>query len=413
MGRYLILTSIPPRFSRLINGRCVGSEYQRQCAESWRAAGFEIVSINSEAEVDAVRALDLPIEIMEGSAERPRLWEILRVANEAGTDLCAIVNADCKFIEYGNIANKLKPFCESTLMVSERIDVEGEAYAPVPGNCAGFDAFFFDPRIARGITQTDFSLGDPWWDYWFPCALAARGFGVQRIATPLVLHLAHKARWNQQDWEDGGNSFREQLIRQLHLPTCTEEFRNGFATAPVATMELPKLGELVHGWLWSQDSTVDVRFLPLDTPEQLLRRLRDYHSVDSVRQIANLELALSVWQQEASTLDVALKKFDMSPGQHLKNILRRPFDILRHKTFLSTIFILVLIIAITMGIATARLLNDPLVAIISCGSVLLIAASAVLYSYLESLIQPFRDVRAIARDLRLKAVKAKQATKQL
>jgi tetratricopeptide (TPR) repeat protein len=57
----------------------------------------------------------------------------------------------------------------------------------------GFDFFFFDRAAANALAHMTrpFAMGVPWWDYWFPLSLLLRGYNVQSLTRPAVLHLQH------------------------------------------------------------------------------------------------------------------------------------------------------------------------------------------------------------------------------
>jgi hypothetical protein len=411
MGKFPLFTSISPALGRLIKGSEVGREYQRRCIESWTAAGFHVVSINSKSEVDAVRALGLPMEVRGSSDGRPRIDDILRAAVEARSELCAIVNGDCRFIEYGDIADKIASFSERMLLVAERVDIETDANSPIPGNCAGFDAFFFNSNSLARIRETNFRIGDPWWDYWFPCELASQGLGVHRLATPLVLHLAHTPGWKRQDWVDNGKYFREQLTRQLAAPERSDEFSRAFSEIDVATIALIELAQFVHGWLRSQDDNLDVELLPLTNPtsEHLLRSLRDYHSVKSIEIINKQNTIISDLQFFKKTVGNTLEVVDnvvdnLDNGLNLSNseimlsMLGWPIKIIQSKPFHTILYCFMFLAILALNVFLSIIMKIP--GFFWVAFVLLVGATSVAVgvSYVKGKMWTLRQQTRILRE---------------
>ena len=44
-----VYTSIPPAMTRIVQGEEVGPTYQNACIDSWKEAGFKVVSLNCES----------------------------------------------------------------------------------------------------------------------------------------------------------------------------------------------------------------------------------------------------------------------------------------------------------------------------------------------------------------------------
>ena len=162
-SEFLLFTLIPPATSRMQNGKDEGAAYQRACVDSWIAAGFSVVSVNSNEEASTVRSLGLPIEVASiGSAGRPVISDILALASASGARLSGIVNSDCMFIGSVPITSTLAPRAKYSLFLCERTDIHTDTALPVPGHCAGFDGFFFDPSNVEGNSDRYFRLGDTW-----------------------------------------------------------------------------------------------------------------------------------------------------------------------------------------------------------------------------------------------------------
>ena len=62
----------------------------------------------------------------------------------------------------------------------------------------------FDAEAARALAEEamPYAMGVPWWDYWLPLALLARGRRVLMLNRPAIMHLEHPANWSN-DWSTG------------------------------------------------------------------------------------------------------------------------------------------------------------------------------------------------------------------
>jgi len=188
-----LFTSIRPPSS---DSEC---SYLRDCLNSWRVAGFDPVSASGPSEIEALRALDLPVVFAHLTEDgRPRIGALLEVIRDSGARFAGIINSDCKIIGIPSVAENLNASLSRRLALAWRIDV-GDA-GPVPS--VGFDAFFFDTRTLLD-DDLGFKIGDPWWDYWFPLACERMGAEVE-VLPPILTHRVHPLNWNKQQFEDKG-----------------------------------------------------------------------------------------------------------------------------------------------------------------------------------------------------------------
>lgn len=234
----VIVTSVPPRLSRLRGGIEVGPGYRAQCVASFRAAGFEVVSVNSEHEAHEVAALGLDIEIVTvAGSSRPTIGQLLAASRGRGVALAGIVNADCFILPMRDLTQRLHARTRRRLILAERLDVEPDG-TPLDTTTGGFDGFFFDPAdlpdAVLALGAPDLRLGDVWWDYWFPVAAMAAGLPVANLLQPVLGHLCHPARWDEAAYARNRNVFLKTLLRlsaepQAH-PVLVE------AAAPIVAM---------------------------------------------------------------------------------------------------------------------------------------------------------------------------------
>ena len=191
---FYLFTSVPPRLS--------GDElqHQREIISSWRAAGFTPVTVNGPSEIAQIAAYNLEIEIETASDDgKPLLSDILTAIRKKHGHRAGIINADCKMLEYPHLTATLEAVLENGLLYAERVDI-GDGRPPTVGDCQGFDAFFFNVGLLRGVNDSHMRLGETWWDYWLPLRLAANGAVLGNIGRPVIVHRRHAARWSEEGW---------------------------------------------------------------------------------------------------------------------------------------------------------------------------------------------------------------------
>ena len=189
-----IFTSIKPPNPENIS-------YLRDCLNSWVAAGFDPVTINGPREIETLRKLDLPARFSALPADgKPRIGAILSVIRKTGARFAGIINADCKLIGYSDNARNLEAGLDGRIALAWRLDDDNGQFSASP---YGFDAFFFDTRYLPP-DDFGFSIGDAWWDIWFPLACEAQGAIVEALKTPLLTHKVHPFNWNWDQYDENG-----------------------------------------------------------------------------------------------------------------------------------------------------------------------------------------------------------------
>jgi hypothetical protein len=178
--------------------------YLRDCLNSWRTAGFEAVAVNGPVEAEALRKLDLPIEFSVMATDgKPRIGAFLSAIRERSCRLAGIINSDCRIVGYPGLAANLQMQLDRRALLAWRVDVGDRKPSAVR---YGFDAYFFDSEIMPA-DDAGFSIGDSWWDYWFPLACEMRGARIEALASPLLTHKVHPLNWKTRKWDDGAHRF--------------------------------------------------------------------------------------------------------------------------------------------------------------------------------------------------------------
>jgi hypothetical protein len=204
-----LFTSLPPRVRRLArDGQDQGPAWTRACIQSWQRAGYRVVSVNSAAEADSVRAAYPGIEVAEvardGQARtgRPLIYvaDLLSMMAHCNQSCAALANADVMFTSAA--IERLAGWQPEGFAFSGRIDVDDFRFSN-PRLHGGVDFVIAQTCHLKDLAVPDFLFGTPWWDYWLPLALTGQGVqGVKLTAQglPVIAHLAHEERWNHGDF---------------------------------------------------------------------------------------------------------------------------------------------------------------------------------------------------------------------
>jgi hypothetical protein len=185
-----------------------GVAYLQDCLNSWCAAGFEPVAVNGPTEAEALRKLDLPVQFtVMASDGKPRIGAFLAAIRERSCRFAGIINSDCRIAGYPGLAANLERQLEGRALLAWRLDVSD--LKPSAARY-GFDAFLFDAQVMPA-DDAGFSIGDPWWDYWFPLACEMSGARVETFKLPLLTHKRHPLPWKRRRWEDGAHRFWTML----------------------------------------------------------------------------------------------------------------------------------------------------------------------------------------------------------
>lgn len=211
----LLITSLPPRMSRVAaDEKDIGAAYQRACIESWRAASFDPVSVNSSDE-DYPHAMRMAKVHRNASAVtgRPHVYfqDMLSIAaaQAQGKPFC-ITNADILMLPGSDLAERVMSLRPGEILFSRRTDIEQVGSTSGVPYDKGFDFFAMHPDDLSGVS-TQMIFGAPWWDHFLPLLMYLRGCKIHQADPKKILHLDHTERWNWSVWEMLGQRFLYEL----------------------------------------------------------------------------------------------------------------------------------------------------------------------------------------------------------
>jgi hypothetical protein len=301
--RFPIFTSIKPPAT------AGDLSYLRECLDSWRAVGFAPVAVNGPSEIAALRRLDLPIEYATLPTDgKPRIGAILSVIRKSGVRFAGIVNSDCRILPYPNLVSNLNTGLDRTVLVGWRIDVGGHEQSTAS---FGFDAYFFDTAILPN-DDAGYSIGGPWWDYWFPLACEVAGGKIETLTAPLLTHKVHPINYSSQQEIDGclrfWNCLRNWYSDGRAIPGWPfQKAYDRYRSQTIWPEQLSEISDLVRPWI--RRKAASISFLP---PE--LAEIESMLRLHGQALVANTEIArsLHILQTETRQLRsgiVALRNF--------------------------------------------------------------------------------------------------------
>jgi hypothetical protein len=216
-----LFTSLPPRLRGETIDPAAPASLQTALVETWHAAGYSPVSMNTVGEHQRHPGLRSAIEALgvksvtfnqavPPGAGRSRgrhdhlctLTEYLGVIHDySPSGPVAIVNADIG-LQVGARANDIAEHTPAEFFMGQRLDVV-QPPRPGDGPCGVMDIHGVDflafaseviPSLCRLVPE-NLRLALPWWDHYLPLALLALG-GRPRLIRPGALwHVVHGDRW--------------------------------------------------------------------------------------------------------------------------------------------------------------------------------------------------------------------------
>lgn len=267
MDRPTLYTSIPPRQDRQSFSADYGEAYQRECVASWHAAGFRVVSLNSDSEIESLHSKGLGVEFLPNGTQnaRTKIDDFLSAMAKSGEPIAGIINADCYLVHHGAFIQSLLDAARGSLVVLRRLNLDQETMRPTGQFCCGFDAFLLDTRFAGKINDgNDWSIGEPYWDYWFAIAMLVGGAPLKAPAVPALVHLGHEQKWQFETsnhsqakmWRNLVALYREQKLPRQVLQAIEQV---GPSVRPEEVGTIPLLDCIVP-WLMSSPEQIRPAF---------------------------------------------------------------------------------------------------------------------------------------------------------
>jgi len=250
-----LFTSIPPRMSRIVQGRDFGRSWQTACVKSWNDAGFRVVSLNPPEEIDGLRKSASSVKFLpipEG-IQRPRTWDFFEAAKASRSKVAGIINADCMILPQAGIIEHLRTDIDG-VVIAERLNLSNKNFVPTGSSCFGFDAFFFDVAALEFLEKDEhWRIGEVWVDYWIPLAFHLAGFSIKTMPAPVLLHLDHDIAWDLVKWERHFPKLVDFVRRHGGLRSDKRVSDELLRSRTLNRQEVTTLQHLLFNWLRSHE----------------------------------------------------------------------------------------------------------------------------------------------------------------
>lgn len=235
-----IVTSIPPVLSRRDpEGREIGEDYLARCIASWRACGFDPVTVNADGEALHPLIAELGVEVRRVPRDasaitgRPHVFlgDLLRAACAPGVRRVFVINADVELEADSAARERLHALGQGQAIALRRRDHDGTRDRQAPAYAGGVDMIGAGADLLAGLDCGDLVFGMPWWDHYLPLALWRRNADFVPMAGCALWHLRHGGRWDKRQHMRFGREF----LRLLEAGPARPE-RNPQAEAHVAAL---------------------------------------------------------------------------------------------------------------------------------------------------------------------------------
>ena len=259
------------------------------CAASWVQNGLRPRSLNAPQELDQIPTLagvssepfvqENPVVAPDHPG--PSLGNIFDVV--APDEPCAITNADVYLLKVSGLPSLIRDLTRDALLVARRTDVTGLLGSAQGIFTTGIDFVAFRPDTVMPVMEDpgirQFQLGVTWWDYVFPIA-ASFLVPVRRLREPFLIHHAHEAYWNNQQYETIRKQAKAVVAsfaqRQSAKSEVAREFLRRLALTETAGSEHEVdvgFSILCIEWLFGSLGPVQEIELPLDRDDAVFSAL--------------------------------------------------------------------------------------------------------------------------------------------
>ncbi len=244
-----VFSSLPPGMNRFDqDGRNIGIEHYQSCLQSWRAHGFEIVSVNSANETisDFVKTFAIPTAVIDRDAMvicgKPLVYfsDFMKLIHQRADGPVIITNADIELDLDRRDLDKLQALQRGTFICEPRIDYQHGRKTDGKSYTGGFDFFALHRDDLPMLFDCNLVFGMPWWDHYIPVALLARRFKQIRLsAASGIYHLDHSERWDMERFFSFGHLFRKDLDLIANTTNVSQGFQTMYTRLQVIEQKNP------------------------------------------------------------------------------------------------------------------------------------------------------------------------------
>jgi len=212
-------------------------EVQQAAVNSWIDCGFSVQSLNTEKEAAAVQTEFPTVEahVMLRDARiatgRPVIFinDILQFFRNSGSDICGIINSDIYLAGGQAFHDQVASLAREGHIILPRLEVPDFSSSTGQLDPFGYDFFMFDRTLLADWNESQFCLGMPFWDHWFPMMSLLAGRKVLKIVSRNVRHIPHPV-----SRDDSFFMFNDHFAGLMigYMENNTIGFGNGFDFSP-------------------------------------------------------------------------------------------------------------------------------------------------------------------------------------
>ncbi len=195
-------------------------QQQIEALNTWLNQGFHVVSLNAEDEITLLEKQVHQIQLISVDRNardffhKPLIYisDIIRYLQIQESEIVGIINSDIYLKEKNNFAYTLEKFSKNSVVLISRINISSLSDLNGATYNYGFDAFFIDQQLLHFFPESQYCLGIPWWDYWFPLIAMKKGLNLKLMQNQKLYHLEHNINYDMEIWRKMGIKFAEEFI---------------------------------------------------------------------------------------------------------------------------------------------------------------------------------------------------------
>lgn len=174
-------------------------ERSRLCVTNWLLYISEVVAVQSANEIDRLKP-HFPEVTFVPTDDLDEKFDTKCPKVRALVDQCPgiIINSDIEILtDRDTLLRKIVYEDESILKCGVRWD-----YASTVTNCKemnpyGIDVFNITNTLKNTLTASEYTIGQPGWDYYFVLEAHMNNIRVMTQTSPMFYHKIHEVNWNR------------------------------------------------------------------------------------------------------------------------------------------------------------------------------------------------------------------------
>ena len=223
---------------------------QKRCIDSWILAGFKVVAVNTQEEMNMIKhyfpSVEFVIAKRDARAQfgKPYIYmdDILSYFTAQSNKICGIVNSDIYFGQK-NLPLFMSQQALNSLVFGSRVDVTSFENTSNGKFYNGFDYFFFDKDFLKLYPPSNFCIGLPWWDYWMPLIAILSHKPVKKVTSPICYHMIHPTNYSMAIY----NSLALQMANHLSLGPQPSD------------LHIARLQQMILGFIENSSANIEFR----------------------------------------------------------------------------------------------------------------------------------------------------------